>query len=358
MNSYDKVKQMIAEYMQEDFLLSYSEFAEKVNRLFAGTSEVNLDSELVGRLVRDGEISAQNDLVPSRELTKICPLTYIDLQGFAIEAKISRDQVTSMIEDGEIKTIYLGCPMISRLELRRYWREHDMQVIYSMEDLLKMLDHSFRDTATWWNNFFSDRNKRIPFFVELPDENLVSYIEINQLKPHKVLELGCGNGRNAVYLSQQGCEVDAVDISEEALRWAKDIADKKQVQVNFLNESIYDLQISTNTYDFIYDAGCFHHVLPHRRFTYKELVKRALKPDGYLGMTCFTHEINPGFSDWEIYEYKWAGGGMAFSRIQLEEIFGDIFEIVEFRRMKDIKQPAGVFGIPYLWTVLFKKKSN
>lgn len=39
-----------------------------------------------------------------------------------------------------------------------------------------------------------------------------------------VLELGCGHGHNALYLSSKGCIVDAVDFSESALDWAKERA--------------------------------------------------------------------------------------------------------------------------------------
>lgn len=66
---------------------------------------------------------------------------------------------------------------------------------------------------------YSDRNRPIPFFVNTPDENLVQYFKNNWIAPGgKVLELGCGPGRNAIYFAKQEFEVDAVDLSEEALQ--------------------------------------------------------------------------------------------------------------------------------------------
>ena len=38
--------------------------------------------------------------------------------------------------------------------------------------------------------------------------------------PKHVLDLGCGNGRNAVYLAEKGCEVIAIDFSPAALNKA------------------------------------------------------------------------------------------------------------------------------------------
>ena len=40
----------------------------------------------------------------------------------------------------------------------------------------------------------------MPFFVAKPDENLVSYLDRNLITPDRVLDLGCGPGRNA-YIS-------------------------------------------------------------------------------------------------------------------------------------------------------------
>lgn len=42
--------------------------------------------------------------------------------------------------------------------------------------------------------------------------------------PGRVLELGYGNGRNAVYLAGQGCHADAVDFSAKAIGWARERA--------------------------------------------------------------------------------------------------------------------------------------
>jgi methylase of polypeptide subunit release factors len=71
--------------------------------------------------------------------------------------------------------------------------------------------------AVWWNGFFGDRTKSCPFFVDWPHETLVNDFQNGVILPGRVLELGCGNGRNATYLASQGCSVDAVDFSEAAL---------------------------------------------------------------------------------------------------------------------------------------------
>lgn len=360
MPSDHAIKQKLGTLISQETQMSKQEFIDKVNDLFTDNPEVQITNEHLERLIHSGYIHTieENKIAP-QELLKLSPISLVDVKTFANDAGLTMDEVGGLLEGGNITALELGKIMITRHELRRYWREHDQQVIYTMDDLLTMLDNCFREDTAWWNHFYSNREKGVPFFLDVPDENLVDYLERGIVQPKRVLELGCGNGRNAVYLTSKGCDVIAVDLSQEAINWGREIAKKRGMQVQFICDSIFDISIAEEGYDFIYDAGCFHHILPHRRFTYLELIKKALKPGGYLGMTCFKHDNHgangPDFSDWEIYKHHWSGSGMAFSQHQLEKIFGELLEIVELRQMKEIQQPSDVFGVSCCWSVLFRR---
>lgn len=231
------------------------------------------------------------------------------------------------------------------------------ETISSYEDLLNMLDSLLREPSQFWDDFYSNREKEIPFFTNKPDENLVSYFEKKLLNSGRVLELGCGPGRNAIYFAENGCLVDAVDLSKESIHWATERAKEKNVNVNFIHDNIFDLQIEEGTYDIVYDSGCFHHIAPHRRMSYINLVKKALKPGGYFAITCFVQGGELGgadITDWEVYRLRSLKGGLGFTDEKLRTIFKDFSEI-EIRRMKGIKQSNEVFGMPALWTALFMK---
>ncbi|QWG34391.1 class I SAM-dependent methyltransferase [Bacillus mycoides] len=231
------------------------------------------------------------------------------------------------------------------------------ETISSYEDLLNMLDSLLREPTQFWDDFYSNREKEIPFFTNKPDENLVSYFAKKLLNSGKVLELGCGPGRNAIYFAENGCLVDAVDLSKESIHWATERAKEKNVNVNFIHDNIFDLQIEEGTYDIVYDSGCFHHIAPHRRMSYINLVKKALKPGGYFAITCFVQGGELGgadITDWEVYRLRSLKGGLGFTDEKLRTIFKDFSEI-EIRRMKGIKQSNEVFGMPALWTALFMK---
>jgi len=107
----------------------------------------------------------------------------------------------------------------------------------------------------WWDEFFTDRSKPIPFFAEWPDENLAEWFGSGLLVPGRVLELGCGNGRNAAYLASLGCAVEAIDFSAQAIGWARQRADLSGVPVSFQHCSIFEAQLTAGSYDLVYDSA-------------------------------------------------------------------------------------------------------
>jgi SAM-dependent methyltransferase len=231
------------------------------------------------------------------------------------------------------------------------------EVILNNDDVLKMLDSLLREPAPFWDGFYSDRNKKVPIFVDLPDENLVQYFEKGLLKPGKVLELGCGPGRNALYFAKRGCEVDAVDLSQEGLQWGKERALENKLNVNFVHKNIFELEIEDNSYDIVYDCGCFHHIAPHRRMNYLDLLHKALKADGHFAITCFAEGGSLGgseISDWEIYRIGSLEGGLGYTEDKLKTIFKD-FQLIEMRPMQELEKDSLMFGAPGLMTALFKK---
>ncbi len=77
-----------------------------------------------------------------------------------------------------------------------------IETIETIDDVLNMLDQLLKENSRFeWNDFYSNREKKIPFFANKPDENLVEYFEKGLLRKARVLELGCGPGRNAIYLA-------------------------------------------------------------------------------------------------------------------------------------------------------------
>ncbi|PFA67114.1 SAM-dependent methyltransferase [Bacillus sp. AFS015802] len=230
--------------------------------------------------------------------------------------------------------------------------------IHNYDDLLTMLDSFLREPEPFWDDFFSDREKSVPIFMNAPDENLVSYIDSGTITRGKVLELGCGPGRNAIYLAEHGFEVDAVDVSKTSLDWAKERADEKNVNIQFFHQNIFEFEVEQGKYDFIYDSGCFHHIAPHRRLSYIKLIERALKHRGYFGITCFHQGGKLGgseISDWEVYRRGSLMGGLGYTEKRLIHAFHSL-QPIEIRKMIDKDDSENLFGASDLLTGLFQKR--
>lgn len=231
--------------------------------------------------------------------------------------------------------------------------------IRTTEDVLSLLDATFPQTggADWWDRFYADRNRDVPFFVDKPDENLVAHIESGPLRPEgpRVLDLGCGPGRNAVYLAAHGFDVDAVDQSATAVAWGRERAATEGAAARFHQSDIFDVQLPHDTYDVVYDSGCLHHLPPHRRVSYLTLLDRVLAPGGHFGVTCFAAgAMGSEVPDAELYRTGDLGGGLAFTPDELRHLFAELTEI-EIRPMADQGEDSATYGVPFLLTALFRR---
>ena len=238
--------------------------------------------------------------------------------------------------------------------------------IRTVEDVLRMLDRLFtpdadrwtRNASAWWDRFYSDRSRLVPFFVAKPDESLVSYLERGMLAPGRALDLGCGPGRNAVHLASLGFDVDAVDLSPAAVTWGEERAREAGVDVRFHCGDIFSAELPSGRYDLVYDSGCFHHLPPHRRVSYLNLLDRPLAPGGHLALTCFAAgAMGSELPDEEFYRRGRLDGGLAYTPDALRWIFSDFTE-VELRLMEEQSPDAPVFGVPFLLAALFRRSAG
>lgn len=69
-----------------------------------------------------------------------------------------------------------------------------------------------REREQWWEAFYAEGRAR---WSGRPNGTLVA--EVAGLRPGRALDLGCGQGADAIWLAQQGWEVTAVDIAQAAL---------------------------------------------------------------------------------------------------------------------------------------------
>jgi tellurite methyltransferase len=123
------------------------------------------------------------------------------------------------------------------------------------------------------------------------------YNEIaRDLKNYKVLDLGAGEGKNAVFLASKGACVTAVDLSSIALSRFSQQPNYNHCKdkINTIESDVRTINFNTNEFDLIIAYGIFH-ALENIDEIYKLINKSMiwLKSGGYYIIATFTNDIPP-----------------------------------------------------------------
>ena len=108
-------------------------------------------------------------------------------------------------------------------------------------------------------------------------DEMITKLDLNSQST--ILELGCGEGRDAIYLMQKGYEVCATDISKEAITFCATKTPQFVDRFKVLNACEDSW---TATYDFIYSIAVLHMlVLEEDRNKFLTFVREHLNENGY-----------------------------------------------------------------------------
>lgn len=98
----------------------------------------------------------------------------------------------------------------------------------------------------------------------------------------RVLDLGSGQGRNALHLGRLGYRVTAVDSSGEAIRELREKAEREGLPVRAVHEDIRTFSLGAGTYDVVVAVTVLCHLPPHEVEPVAGRLVRALRPEGLL----------------------------------------------------------------------------
>jgi len=101
-----------------------------------------------------------------------------------------------------------------------------------------------------------------------------------QMSPRRVLDLGSGQGRNAIWLAAQGHQVTAVDLSDVATAQAEGIAAEAGVDVEFIAADLAEWEPPTAAFDLVVLA--YMQVPEAARRTIHDKAARALVSGGQV----------------------------------------------------------------------------
>ena len=118
----------------------------------------------------------------------------------------------------------------------------------------------------------------VPWDAPLPPPEVQELVAVTP--PGRALDLGCGYGRSAIYLTQHGWQVDAIDFVEVAVKEARRRARAAGVTVAWHHHSVTDLSFLEPPYELALDIGCGHNLGPDGWQAYYAELRRLLRPGG------------------------------------------------------------------------------
>lgn len=98
------------------------------------------------------------------------------------------------------------------------------------------------------------------------------------LDTHRVLDLGCGHGRDCWYLEEHGFRPVGIDLSEKML----EVARKRCSRSMFLNMDMRDIDRIPWMFDGVWSSASFYHIQKKEAYGLILKMQRVLKPDGIL----------------------------------------------------------------------------
>jgi len=175
----------------------------------------------------------------------------------------------------------------------------------------------------------------IPWNLTEPPELLVAAEETGKIKACKTVDLGCGAGNCAIWLARQGFDVTGMDISENAIGLAHQLAKEKRISCRFVVvDLIDDMSDYHECFEFAYDWELLHHISPEDRTAYIQNVHKILRPNGIYFSVCFS-EKDHDFGGEGKYRKTRLGTILYFSsEKELRDLFEPLFKILELNTLE------------------------
>ncbi len=169
------------------------------------------------------------------------------------------------------------------------------------------------DQAEFWDERYGGEGFA---FGTAPNEFLVS--QAKHLSPGlRALLPGDGEGRNGVWLAEQGLIVDTVDVSPLGVAKARGLAQERGVEIDAMLADLLTWTWPRDAYDIV--AALYIHFFDSDRPTIHRAMLAALKPGGILILEAFRPE------QVELQKIHRSGGpktaDMLYSKAKLAEDF-------------------------------------
>jgi 2-polyprenyl-3-methyl-5-hydroxy-6-metoxy-1,4-benzoquinol methylase len=160
-------------------------------------------------------------------------------------------------------------------------------------------DHLQTESRRWWetNPMSYDWNKTIvapegtlEFYEEIDrrffnsssfyrgQQPFERWIPFDRLRGKRVLEIGCGLGAHAELLSEAGCNLTCIDLTEKAVENTRRRLELRRLHADVRRMDAEQMDFPDHEFDFVWSWGVIHHSADTEKII--QHVHRVLKPGG------------------------------------------------------------------------------
>jgi len=187
---------------------------------------------------------------------------------------------------------------------------------------------------TRWQQRFSTPDF---LFGREPNEFLVRCADILP-REGKALAVADGEGRNSVFLAQQGLDVTATEFAPAAIEKARQLAAEHNVSVNFIETDVHAWDYPENAFDVVVEIFTQFSIPPERAIKWAGM-RAALKPGGLLIIRGYTpKQLDYGTGGPKAVE-------QLYTRATLESAFADFDDITIAEDELELAEGRGHAGM-------------
>jgi len=216
-------------------------------------------------------------------------------------------------------------------------------------------EHLSKQMLAYHLNEELDLASRKHSFIDKSVEWMTNRFSIS--KNTKIADFGCGPGLYTTPLAERGADVTGIDFSENSIRYAKELAARKELDINYVVQSYLEYE-TVKKFDLITMIMCdFCALSPAQR---KKMLKKfhaLLGPEGSVLLDVYLLNAFKQREEAAIYEYNllsgfWSPdnyyGFLNTFKYEKEKVVLDKYTIVEASQTKTIYNWLQYFSLESL----------